>query len=214
MADGPVIDLPAELYLRLHLVALGDGDVAHVVAEADYAQAAGEVPAERAAHPAAELAQYVLILPVAGYDLARQAHTRPDEPVLTVAVGGLVEVHEVHVYLFVGDAAVVLRGEVTPRLLQGAEAVYPHLARGEGVAPGDDAAAAVVVVGVAHYAGNLSVRLDRGLIDQRAREQAAGRHPLRHLAGALVDGFEHFGAVQELAADHEPELLVIRHKFS
>ena len=35
-----------------------------------------------------------------------------DEAVLAVAVGGLVQVHEVHVDLFIGNLAVVLGGKV------------------------------------------------------------------------------------------------------
>ena len=58
------------------------------------------------------LPEDLFILPVARDHLARHAQAGGDEPVLAVAVGGLVEVHEVHVDLLVGDLAVVLGGEM------------------------------------------------------------------------------------------------------
>ena len=185
VADRPIIHLPAELYLRLDLVALGDGDVAHVVPEADDAQLVREVIAYGRAHPGAQLLEHRRVLPIARDDLARQAHTRADEAVLAVAVRGLVEVHEVHVYGFVRDAAVILRGQVAPGLLKQAQTVYPHLARGEGVAPGHYAEAVLSAVGGLHYLGNLGVGLDRGLIYQLAGQFSGGAHALRHLGGAL-----------------------------
>ena len=62
-----------------------------------------------------------------------------DEPVLAVAVGRLVQVHEPHVDLRPGQLAIELRVQVRQRLLQLVEPVDPHLRGREGVHPGDHA---------------------------------------------------------------------------
>ena len=208
MAHRPVVHLPAQLDLGLHLVALGDGHVPHVVAEADDPQFMGEGIAHRRPHPGGQLVLHRLVLPVAGDDLPGQTHPGPDEAVLPVAVGGLVQVHEVHVDLLVGDLPVVLGGQMAVGLLQQAEAVNPHLAGGEGVAPGDDAAAVLVVVGVLHHLGDLRVGLDGGLVHHLAGQVSALVQSVRHLGGPLGHGLQHLGAVQELAAYHKPEFAI------
>lgn len=48
-------------------------------------------------------------------DLAAEAHAGVDKPGLAVAVGGLVEVHEVHVDLAQGDRTVELGVQVEGR---------------------------------------------------------------------------------------------------
>ena len=57
----------------------------------------------------------LLVLPVADHDLAVQAEAAADEPELAVAVGGLVQVHEVHVDRAPRQVAVELRVEVQRR---------------------------------------------------------------------------------------------------
>ena len=209
IAGGPGVHLPAQLGLHLDLVALGDGHLAHVVAKAHDLEALGEGHADGGAHPAAQALLNGLVLPVAGDDLARHAQARGDEAVLAVAMGGLVQVHEVHVDLFVGDLQVVLRGKVAVGLLQVGEAVDPHLARGEGVAPGDDAGALLVVVRLADDVGDLLVGLRGDLVDQLAGQVAGGVQRVGHLRGALSDGLKDLRAVEELAADDEPEFVLL-----
>jgi hypothetical protein len=83
--------------LRLDLVALGDRDVAHVVAEAGQAQAAQTRRADRGATPRSDAGDHGRGLDVAGHGLAAHSRRGLDVAELTVAVGRLVEVHEVHV---------------------------------------------------------------------------------------------------------------------
>ena len=71
--------------------------------------------------------------------LARDAQTGLDVAELTVAVRGLVEVHEVEVDVVPGQLDVGLRVQVQERLLQRVEAGDPHLGRAERVHPGDHA---------------------------------------------------------------------------
>ena len=64
-------------------------------------------------HPVAQLPVDFLIPPVARDDLPGHTQTGGDEAVLPVAVGGLVQVHEVHVDLVVGYVHIVLGGQIT-----------------------------------------------------------------------------------------------------
>jgi len=77
IADGPGVDLPAELLLYLYLIALGDGDVAHIVAETHDLHVLRDGHADGRLHPAADARLHVLILPVPGDDLARLAPMKP-----------------------------------------------------------------------------------------------------------------------------------------
>ncbi len=106
----------AEPALGLHLVALGDGDLAHVVAEAGDPARLPVGLGARGARPRPDLLLDGRVAPVADDHLALEAQAGGDEPELPVAVGGLVEVHEVHVDVGPRDLAVVLRVEVQERL--------------------------------------------------------------------------------------------------
>ena len=212
IAHGPGVHLPSELGLDLHLVTLGDGHLPHVVAKAHDLHLFGDSDAYRGFHPVCNAFVDLLILPVPGDDLARHAQACSDEAVLPVAMGGLVEVHEVHVDLLVGDLFVVLGGQMAVGLLQGSEAVDPHLAGREGVAPGDDAGALVPVIGLLDHIGDLLVGLGGHLIHQRI-----GQHPgefRRHFSGAHFHRFQNLRAIQELTADHEPEFILFHRFFS
>ena len=173
VADRPGVDLPAELYLNLDLVALRDGDVTHIIAEAHHLERPALGVADGASHPQTELPQDGFILPIAHDYLAGQPHSRADEAMLPVAVSRLIEIHEVHVYLFVRNLTVILRRKMAIGLLQERKSVYPHLARAEGMAPGDDAEAVVVVIRLFYNACHLVGGLDRSLVDEAAGDEFA-----------------------------------------
>lgn len=99
IADRVVVHLIAELDLGLNLVALGDRHVAHVVAKAGDLEVAAVVNGGGDPHPVAQLAVGLFILPVTDHHGARQPQPGPHETELAAAVGGLVQVHEVHVDL-------------------------------------------------------------------------------------------------------------------
>ena len=206
VAHAVAVDREAEPRLGLDLVALGDRDVAHVVAEPGDLEAMGLVPAGRRPRPRAEPRQDGRVLPVADDRLAAPAQPRLDERELAVAVGGLVQVHEVHVDVGPGQVAVVLGVEVDEGLAQVGQPADPHLGRAERVHPGDDADARRRRVGLAQDRGD---RLGR-------RDDRLGHDPDRHrgrlveaagdVAGVLVDPVQDRLAVQVLAAGHEPRL--------
>ena len=97
IADAEGVHFPAEADLGGNLVAFRDGNVAHVVADAGDLEVARGVPAAGGAGPGGEALVDFRVLPVADDDLARQAQARADVPELAAAVGGLVQVHEIHV---------------------------------------------------------------------------------------------------------------------
>src|SRR5438105_3609055 len=82
-------------------------------------------------------ARYARIPTVADDCLPRSQQTSLDERELAVAVGRLVEIHEVHVDLRPGQVAVVLRVEMDERLAERRQAGDPHLGRAERMHPGD-----------------------------------------------------------------------------
>ena len=118
-------------------------------------------------------------------------------------MGGLVQVHEVHVDLVVGDLLVVLGRQMAVGLLEIGKPVDPHFAGREGVAPGDDSGALVPVIGLFDHVGDLLVGLGRDFIHQRVRKNLTQLR--RHLFGAGVHGVQHVLPVQKLTADDEPK---------
>ena len=206
VGDAVAVDREAEPGLRLDLVAVGDRDLAHVVAEPRDPEPVRLVPARRRPRPPAEPRRDLRVLPVADDRLAAAPQPRLDERELPVAVGGLVEVHEVHVDLRPREIAVELRVEVDQRLAQVAEAGDPHLGRRERVHPGDDADAVGRAVGLAQDRGDAVRRRDDRLGDDRDRDlgrlvEARGDRP-----SVLADALQDRLAVQVLAARHEPRL--------
>ena len=127
--DAVAVDRRPEAELELDLVALGNGHVAHVVPKARHGQRLGLLPPARRPGPGGDAPDDTRVPPVADNGLAAQAHPRLEVPELPVAVGRLVEVHEVHVDLAPRQVAVELRVEVEERLLEQGEAGDPHLGR-------------------------------------------------------------------------------------
>ena len=207
----PGVDLPAQFGLYLYLIALGHGDFPHIVAEAHDLQLFGNRCAHGGAHPIPQAFLYRRVLPVPGNDLARHPQPGGGEPVFAVAVGGLVQVHKIHVDPLVGDLAVVLGGKMAVGLLQGGKTVDPHFAGAEGVAPGNKAGTAFVVVGLAHKVGDLRVGFCRDLVDDLTGKISACVQCIGHFGGAGGHGFQNLGTVQELAAHHKPEFIVVQH---
>src|SRR5699024_7684650 len=139
VVDAPGVHGDAEPQLRLGLVTLGDGDVAHVVTEAGELQRMHLGPAGRGAGPAPDPGLHDRVARVTHHGLAVHAQAGGDVTELAVAVRGLVEVHEVHVDRGPGQLHVRLGVQVQQRGAQGVQALDPHLRGGEGVHPGDDA---------------------------------------------------------------------------
>jgi hypothetical protein len=84
------------------------------------------------ARPDADAALYFGFLPVTDNDLAVFPHAGHDETVFAVAVGRLVQVHEIHVDFTPGQIAVELRMQMQDRFLQKVSPLI-HILEGEKV---------------------------------------------------------------------------------
>ena len=125
IADAVAVGRESELHFGRNLVALGDRDLAHVVAETAEFRPLPIVPGARRAHPGADAVLDLRVGPMADDDLARETHAGVDEARLPVAVRGLVQVHEVHVDRVPGQVATELGVEMDERLLEASSARAP-----------------------------------------------------------------------------------------
>ena len=209
LVDGPGVDRGAEHALGLGLVALGDGHVAHVVAPAHDLHGVGGVPAGAGTGPGGDLLGHLGVGVVADHNLAVDAEAGDDVPELTVAMGGLVQVHEVHVDGLPRDLHVMLGVQLQHRLGEHFQAADPHLGRGEGVAPGDHADDVRVGRGLDHELLDAVGGLQRGLEDDLDRNGAGAVQVIDDLGGLLGDLAQRLLAVQVLRADAEPDFLAL-----
>ena len=199
------VDGDAEADLGLDLVALGVGHPAHVVAEAGEAEVPGLVPAGCRPRPGGDPVVDVRVLPVSGDGLARDAQATLDERELPVAVGGLVEVHEVHVDVGPGQVPVELGVEVEERQPERLEPTDPHPRRGEGVHPGDDPDAPVARVGLGDRRRDAFGRPQDRARDDAHRDRRGRVEGGDDLLRVLRDLVERSLAIQVLAAGEEPD---------
>ncbi len=209
VVDAPGVDRGAQAQLGLGLVPLGDGDAPHVVAEADQAGAVQGVPAGGGARPRADPGPGGRVGGVADDDLAPLSEAGQEVAELAVAVGGLVEVHVVHVDGGPRQPLGVLGVELEERLVQGVDARDPHLGRGEGVHPGDDADAGVVGVGGQHGGPDGVAVLEDRLPHDRHGDGVGVVEPGGDLPGLVGDPGESLLAVEVLGAGEEPDLLAL-----
>ena len=100
------------------LVTLSDGDIAHVVAEACDFEVASVMPCTGSPRPGADFVVHGFIIPKTDHDLRRSPHTSTEEPELSIAMGGLVQVHEIHVDGRPGEILVKLGVEVQKRFIE------------------------------------------------------------------------------------------------
>ena len=128
-------------------------------------------------------------------------------------VGGLVQVHEVHVDGLPRDFLVVLGGQLQQRLGQHFEAANPHLGRGEGVAPGDDADDVRVGGSLDHELLDTVGGLQGGLEDDLGRNLAGVVQVVDHFSGVNGDLAQGFFAVQVLRTNAEPDFLALEGVF-
>ena len=184
VADAPVLDLPAVLDLAFQTVAVGNRDITHVVAEGGNAGVFGNADGLGDLGELTDLLDYFVMLIIACHDLVRDAQLGKDEAVLTVTVGCLVEVHEVHVDLIIGKLLICLCVQVQEGLSQLLQALDPHLGRGEGMHPCDDAYAVIIVADDPH------------ILDADLRCLNSGKEfDLNGIADLLIQEIDHFFAV-------------------
>ena len=137
--------------------------------------------------------------------LRRSRSPGVQEPRLPVAVGGLVEVHEVHVDVGPRQVAVELRVQMQERFRQRRQAADPHLGGRERVHPQDQSGAGGRGVGLEHERADFLGPGEDGLENQRQRQDAGVPEFLDNLSRVGGDLLERLLAVEVLAAGDEPD---------
>src|SRR5690606_386319 len=108
VAHAITIDGVSKPDLRLYLVAFGDGNLSHVVAEPAILSVLPVAPRQRGAQPRLHARVSGSSLPVAHHYLAAQTQARHNIPELAVAVCAWVQVHKVHINGLPGNILVEL----------------------------------------------------------------------------------------------------------
>ena len=211
LAHGTVVDMVSQLHLGSHLVAVGHGDIVHLVAEAQHQHVAGIGHGGGHAAPHGYALERGGVFPVADHHFAAHVETGADVAKLAVAVGALVEVHEVHVHRIPGYLGIVLCVEVEQRLAQLLQAVYPHLGGREGVHPGDDADALAVGVGLEHHALDVFRRHHGAFVYDLHGDGAGGVDAVDHFAGVRLYDAHGFLTVEHLCAGDPPYFKIVKH---
>ena len=205
VADAVAVGREAEFHLGRNLVALGDRHLTHVVAEAAEFRPLPIVPGARRAHPGADAVLHLRIGPMADDDFARQTHAGVDEARLPVAVGRLVQVHEVHVDRVPRQVAIELGVEMDERLLERVQPAHPHFRRRERVHPKDQAGAVRIGIRVEAKLRDFVRRRQQGLEFGLEREFGRARERARDLSPMGRDLLERTRTVEMLRAANEPD---------
>ena len=205
VADAIAVRGEAEFHLGGDLVALGDRDLAHIVAKAAEFRALPIVPGARGAHPGADAVLNFRVGPMAHDDFAGKTHARVDEARLPVAVRRLVKVHEVHVDRVPGQVAIELGMEMHERLFQRVQPAHPHFRRRKRVHPKDQAGAVGIGIRVEAKLGDLVRRRQQGLEAGPQREFRLLRERPRDLSSVRRDLLKRSRPVEMLRAANEPD---------
>ena len=144
----PEINFPAELVLCLNFVAFGDSYISHIVAKAHDLEVFGEIDADADFLKLCQSCDHILFFPVSGDHFSGLSESCADKAVLSVTMGCLIEIHEVHIDLFIRNFLIVLSCQMAPGLLQQGKSRQPHLGRREGMAPCHHAKALVIIIGL------------------------------------------------------------------
>ena len=172
LVNGISVNLPAELHLGFHLIALRNRHIPHIVGHAHHADMAGLHNAHCRAHPSCQTLQYILVTPVPHNHLALDAHAGHDMAVLPVSMGRLVLIHEIHVNAVVGNLHIKLCMEMAQRLMVLLQAQNPGLGGRESMHPGDNARAFAVHIRLIEQAADHLVGKQGGLPDQLIGQDA------------------------------------------
>lgn len=84
---------------------------------------------DRCAHPFVDRALYFSVFPISGDYFSRNAQSRSDKTVFAVAVGRLINIHEIHVDFIPRNVPVKLGMKMEQRLIQLGKAGNPHFGR-------------------------------------------------------------------------------------
>ena len=206
--ERTVVDVIAEYLLKGHLVAIGDGNIVHLIAETQDETVVGVGPTGADALPYGDVLLGLGILPVSDDCLAGLAQTGENMSIFAVAVGTLVQIHEVHIHCVVRNGLVVLCVEVEQRFLELLQTVYPHFGGRESVHPCDDADTVLIGVGSHHNVLNLMGVVGCTFIYNLHGQVAGVVKSVDHLLGVTVNLFHGIASIEELCARYKPYFVI------
>ena len=139
--------------------------------------------------------------------LSRFVQTRHNVAKFAVAVGALIEIHEIHVDLRPWNLRIKLRMKVENRLVQQFETANPHLRRRKRVHPKNDAHALFRLVRLAKLLRDFFGRLYRAAIDSFARDAPTRVKTIDDNLRMSVDLTERLVAIERLRAGKKPNFI-------
>ena len=144
------------------------------------------------------------------------AHPGHDVPKLPVSVRRLIEVHEIHINTLPWNGRIELRMQMAKRFLQLLQTPYPHFCRREGVHPGDDANASLIVIRGQAKLLNTIGRSDDLLLNQVYGDRIRRVQSLNNTSSIRSYLLQCFRAVQMLATGYKPNYFTFHfaHSFS
>src|SRR5215472_18954710 len=138
IANSKSADGVPQSHFRFDFVSLGYSYIAHVVAEARDLEVLCILPCSRSAQPCPEFGLDVFVLPKSNYYFPIKSHSAADEAEFAIAVGRLIQIHEIHVYRRPGQLLIELCVQMDQGLMQYPQSVNPHLGRRESMHPSDE----------------------------------------------------------------------------
>ena len=199
----------AQTLLKLHAVAVGHSHVVHVHTKHQAAYVLGIGNTGCHTGPNGNLLLSLFALPVTADHLAGHAHTGADVSELDVAVGTLVQVHEVHVHGVPGYLGVILCVEMEQWFLQCLQTLNPHLCGREGVHPGDDTDALLIVVGGLHHGFHFLAAVGSAFVNHFNGDVAALVESGHHILGVCVYLYHGVASIEQLCTSHPPNLEIV-----
>jgi len=209
------VAFPTEFDFNFYFVTVGNANITHVVAETSNFQFFAENNAGSGTHPAGDFSGNVRIFPVANYYFARHTQTGSHKAGFTVAMSGLVEVHEVHVHGSVRNVLVVLSVEMEKRFLEAYQPFDPHLGRREGVCEDDNTCTLILIVHFFHQFGDFFGAGYNAFVDDFARKTKFV-HLVDHVICMCNTSIDRFLAIKRLAAGDKPKFQIFEsshHKY-
>ena len=127
ITDSIAIHRTAKTNFGSHLIPLGDGHLAHIIPKAGKTGTLEIMPCTGSAHPGPDPLLDVKILPESHDDLSGKTHAGVQKSRFPVPMGGLMEIHEIHVDLIPWQIPVELGVKMNNRLPKISESADPHL---------------------------------------------------------------------------------------
>ena len=162
LTDAVIFDFPAIFDFTFQTVAVGHGNVTHIVTKGGDAGVFRNSNGFGHLGKLADLFYHMRVLIISGHDLMRNIQPCQNIAIFTVAMRRLVQIHKIHVDRIVGQLLVGLGVQVQQRFVKLLQTFDPHLCRRKRVHPCNHTDTAVVGLGFSHILQTAFRCLDYG----------------------------------------------------